>query len=83
MTKGQEAFLDQMTRKLLVDWCDAALTGGGDTFSAENHLRSPYLKYAVEKKWLSVATSPVAGRPFTTYRVLAQGWDTAARFLKR
>ncbi|OHD26618.1 MAG: hypothetical protein A2Y38_15700 [Spirochaetes bacterium GWB1_59_5] len=78
MTKGQEEFIDQMTRKLLVAWCDRALKLG----AVENGLHiskeeAVYQEHAVEKKWL--------GKPDSNgfQRILSPGWETAARFLKR
>lgn len=64
----EQEFIDQMTRKLLVDWCDAQIRGGGWVSSP-----SVYLEYARSKGWLSK----------TDDRVLSTGFETAARFLKR
>lgn len=72
-TKGQEAFVEQMTRKLLVEWCAMALRQGT---VPEDPSVSVYLAHAVAKKWIS---APQGG----SYRILSTGWDTAARFLKR
>ena len=92
MTKGQEEFIDQMTRKLLVEWCDGSVQWG----LAEVPLwASIYTDHAVAKKWISVSTNPVqlGQAPLSTIppnptgvinaRILAAGWETAARFLKR
>lgn len=81
MTKGQSEFLDQMTRKLLVEWCDKALRASEDTFCGDAASLGPYLAHAVAKKWLSVQQE--RHDKLHTYRILAAGWETAARFLKR
>jgi hypothetical protein len=81
-TQGELAFIDQMTRKRLVDWCDRVARGlpldlleeGAPSPGSIKAFRiSPYAEHAIAKKWLSVNGS----------HILAAGWDTAARFLKR
>lgn len=69
MTKAQEQFLDQYTRKLMVGICKTSmveedLPGG---------IEKVFLDYAISKKWISADGT----------RVLSAGWATAARFLKR
>lgn len=76
LTAGQKAFLDQMTRKLMVDWCDLAVRTSSPYIAGTPMSR--YLDHAVTKKWLS------AKDPETDdHRILSAGWETAARFLKR
>jgi hypothetical protein len=72
-TKGQLDFIDQHTRKLMVNWCDHALHTG--TIPKDNGTGRGiiYLQYAIKKKWIAADGT----------RVLAAGWSTAARFLKR
>lgn len=86
-TKPQQEFLDQMARKLMVDWCHHCLGSlahsgkEGDYFINGNLDHRPYLAYAVSKKWISIKEE----RPdkINTYRILSAGWQTGARFLKR
>ena len=69
-------FINQMSRKLMVEICDVAIrcpdkpvfTGG----QAEGEFR-PYYDHMKSKGWISKDGT----------RVLAAGWQTAARFLKR
>lgn len=77
MSKAQDEFLDQMTRKLLVDWCDWSLRENGSPVAIPA-AQDPYRLYAEQKKWLSSKDGATG-----TSRVLATGWETAARFLKR
>ena len=71
-TSGEEMFLDQMTRSLMVDWCHQALTNGtGIPVIPEDH--GVYQKHAVAKKWLSAKD----------LKILSAGWKTGAAFLKR
>ena len=83
LTKGQEEFVDQMTRKLMVDWCLDALTSGSTDIPDDY-----FAHLALKKKWIAAAPVDVSvsalslGKPITV-RILSAGWDTAARFLKR
>lgn len=72
-TKGQLEFIDQYTRKLLVKWCDTQLHTGEMPTDNGTGRGVLYLQYATKKKWVSADGT----------RVLAAGWATAARFLKR
>ena len=76
MTKAEEAFVDQYTRRLMVDLCHNQMTSGSP-FRFEGEERKPeyepYIAHAISKKWLSADGK----------RVLSQGWMTAMRFLKR
>jgi len=71
MTKGELAFLDQMTRKKLVDLADLQMRQETRGFP-EHPTENIYLVYSQQKKWVSAGNM-----------LLAAGWDTAARFLKR
>jgi len=79
MTKGEEAFLDQYTRKLMVDLCRSQMAYGdplkGMRYKSHplDSADAPFLRYAVKKKWVNKDLSAVLGA----------GWMTAARFLKR
>jgi hypothetical protein len=67
MTKSEEEFVDQMTRKLMVEACDRyTRTGNLQTFD------DPYFFHALEKGWVNDTGKP-----------LSAGFATAARFLKR
>ena len=77
MTKGQQEFLDQYTRKLMVDWCQRALTRTM-SLCMDN---SVFTQHAKDKKWISVTGSGQG--PKIEIRILSSGWATAARFLKR
>jgi hypothetical protein len=80
MTKGQEEFLDQMTRKLLVGWGYDAILNETVTFVQGDGNKDPFIQHAVAKKWIS----PVSNTQHDyTYKILSGGWDTATRFLKR
>ena len=72
MSKKELLFLDQMTRKYMVEWCAFTLM--------TEHLpldiattKNPYFRYALHKKWISADRT----------KILSSGWETAARFLKR
>jgi hypothetical protein len=74
MTKGEEMFLDQYTRKLMVEMCRSQMTYGSPFQGPVGHRgNEPFVDYAVKKGWLSKDMT----------RVLSGGWMTAARFLKR
>ena len=77
MTKGQEEFVDQLTRKLLVDWCDLSLRNAGGGTIAIPEAQMVYRDHALSKKWLSAKGSPGSDE------VIGAGWETAAKFLKR
>jgi hypothetical protein len=82
-SKGETDFIDQFTRKLMVDLCRSqVLTGSpykGLTIALKaqagitNSDDGPFVAYAITKKWLSKDGS----------KVIAGGWGTGARFLKR
>jgi hypothetical protein len=75
MTKGEQAFLDQYTRKLMVELCLSQMVYEDPFKGVERPLprQNPFFDYAVAKKWLSADRT----------KVLSGGWMTAARFLKR
>lgn len=81
MTKGQEEFVDQLTRKMMVDWCYAATLNGTGSVPIQDGDKSPFTAYAVTKKWLAPSENRSTG--WMHFKVLSAGWDTAARFLKR
>lgn len=69
MTQAEQDFLEQLTRKKLVDWCEQTLVQG--SFVGEPAI---CLELAVGKGWVS------KNEP---RRVLAKGFTTAEAFLKR
>ena len=71
-TKGELAFIDQYTRKLLVAWGHASLY---DEFIPDiDDGDQVYLEQALVKGWVSKKTP---------HKLTAKGWATAASFLKR
>jgi hypothetical protein len=84
-TAGEQEFINQKTRELMVGWCEKQLQYGkahlghclGIGVDTNNGTVTSvfdiYWAFAKEKKWISADGE----------RVLSAGWDTAARFLKR
>ena len=70
-TAGETAFIDQYTRKMMVEWCHKALRNEGEILDYSEH--QVYLDYAKSKGWRSVKDG----------KILSAGWKTAAAFLKR
>lgn len=68
-SKGEIAFIDQMTRKLLVQWADNQVRSG----HIGKDLPGVYVEYAISKKWLLKDGTQLS----------STGWSTATRFLKR
>ena len=71
---GEVEFIEQMTRKMMVNWCDCVIRG----IPLMNLFHEPtgaeiYAEHAKAKGWISKDGT----------RVLSEGWKTAARFLKR
>ena len=79
-SKGEQKFIEQMTRKKLVEWCDKIISKPFDTPDGFLWLdpQDPYVQYALQKKWISNRKGEAGW-----FRVLATGWTTAASFLKR
>ena len=82
MTKAEQLFIDQYTRKLLVDWAHHQVVAPPDSFEANTLERcghqcalgyQPYIDYAKHKGWLSKDGK----------RVLAKGFSVATSALKR
>lgn len=71
---GEEGFINEYTRKLLVQWCDFQVRTGRLAFDdPERVIWKPYVEYAQAKGWLSKDGT----------KILAPGWKTAAAFLRR
>lgn len=66
---NEQVFIDQMTRKKMVEWCDHEVQHPDE----KDLFEPPYRDYAISKGWLSKDGT----------KILAAGWQTAARFLKR
>lgn len=74
-TQGEIAFIEQMTRKLLVEWCNRVVLDDVDFICLTT---DPYTEFALSKNWLSLK-DPNLG----SYKILSAGWKTATAFLKR
>ena len=81
-TAGQAKFIDQYTRKLMVQWCHETLQMNRSLVARPGGLQAPafgldrdnvYVQYAISKKWVSAKDD----------KILSAGWATAAAFLKR
>lgn len=79
-TKAEEGFIDQMTRRKMVDWCLKASLGDGTIIEGRAE-EDPFVQHAATKKWISLVDAPPSGT--CTYKILSAGWETAERFLKR
>lgn len=77
MTKAEAAFMDQMTRKLLVNCANHLIRypdGGFPTGEAGNFLPEPYHAHALERGWVSKRDPS---------KLTGKGFGVAASFLKR
>ena len=72
LTSGEAQFLDQYTRRLMVQWCHIQLTTGNAPVPSSPDLQV-YFDYAKTKGWLSRKDG----------MVLSAGWKVGAAFLKR
>jgi hypothetical protein len=73
---GEEAFINEITRKFLVAWCQHQIETEGlpsPDWPGLEGWTQPYIEYAQKKGWLSKDGT----------RILAPGWKTAATFLRR
>lgn len=70
-TSGETQFIDQYTRRLMIEWCHSALTNGTG-MPAFRPTDALYRNHAIVKKWLN-----------KDGKVISAGWKTAAAFLKR
>jgi len=64
------AFIDQMTRKLIVGWADHQVQHG----CIPENIPKAYFKHALAKGWISKKDHT---------KLNALGWKTAVSFLKR
>lgn len=72
-TKGEQDFIHEYTRSLMVGWAHLAI-GGGSVPDNPGQRGTPYFKYAMERGWL---TKKEPCRP------TAAGFKVAAAFLRR
>lgn len=72
-TKGEMNFVDQFTRRLMVDWANTCIQSGELPLRwfETNH---PYSDHALEKGWVGKREPR---------KLTSKGWATAAAFLKR
>jgi hypothetical protein len=71
-SKGEQNFIDQMSRKLLVMWADHLIRYPEGTIPGDTPM--PYMMHALKKGWLTKREP---------HRLTAKGFQTAASFLKR
>lgn len=76
MTKAEAAFMDQMTRKLLVNCADHLIRypDSGFPLSSTDFLPEPYHAHALERGWVSKRDPS---------KLTGKGFGVAASFLKR
>lgn len=72
-SKGEMAFIDQMTRKLLVGWAHHMVQHPEGSLPL-NNVAIPYQSHALKKGWLTKREP---------HKLTAKGFQTAASFLKR
>lgn len=72
-SKGEQNFIDQMTRKLLVMWADHMVRHPDGAVPLKG-VAVAYHNHALKKGWLTKREP---------HRLTAKGFQTAASFLKR
>ena len=75
-TAGETKFIDKMTRKLLVGWCDQAIRSGDPIIKLDP--QDPYVQHALTRKGAFLSTKRV---PPGMFRILNTGYQAAASFL--
>ena len=76
-SRGEQNFIDQFTRKQLVEWASVCVQLGElpeASFGEERTQKNPYVAHAYAKGWITKKTPR---------KLTAAGWDSAAAFLKR
>lgn len=74
MSKAQEAFIDQYTRKLMVKWAVVAVQGGDLGFrNLAPEKQRLFLEHALKRSWLRQDLTDLT----------AKGYGIATSFLKR
>ena len=71
-SQGEEAFIGEMTRKLMVGWADHLVRNPTDKIPVIGPC--VYFNHAVTKGWVTKREP---------YRLTSKGWKAAASFLKR
>jgi len=71
--KAQLGFLNEITRRFMVKWCDYYLTYGEMPKDDGSGKGKEYFEFAIQKKWISKKGD----------KILSAGWNTAAAFLRR
>ena len=74
-TAHETKFINEYTRKLLVDWANVCRQNGelpADQFDPESE--NPYVQHAFKKGWITKRLPR---------KLTSGGWGTAAAFLKR
>lgn len=71
MTKAEQYFIDQMTRKMLVEWAENFIEHS--QMPSLPSYKRVFVEHAQKKGWVSADGQ----------RILAAGFNTAAAFLKR
>jgi hypothetical protein len=75
-TKGQQDFIDQRTRQLMVSWADQCILNDHITDYGPKGpgAYNPYIEYAQRRGWLSKRDST---------KLTGSGFKVAASFLRR
>ena len=71
-SKGEEAFINQMTRKVMIKWADHCLKNPLGSIPVPGPC--PYHNHALAKGWITKKEPR---------RLTSKGWGVAAAFLKR
>ena len=76
-TKAEENFIDQYTRKMMVEWAKQSIAFGSVSEPTTADLKSGmmvYFDHALAKGWLTKRTP---------HKLTAKGFNVATSFLKR
>ena len=73
-SKGENAYIDQYTRKLMSEWANVCVKKGKLPDWIKVDSDDPYVQHAFAKGWFTKREP---------HRLTASGWSTAAAFLKR
>jgi len=73
MTKAEQDFINEYTRRLLVGWANVCIQRG-DLPEQFNDSEGIYVQHALDKGWLTKTTPR---------RLTAKGFSTAASYLRR
>lgn len=73
-SKAEEAFIDQYTRRLAVEWADHMVRHPGGCLPMSARIAPVYIDHALAKGWITKREPR---------RLTAKGFGIAASFLKR